>query len=1840
MAENPLNSIADNPDNPFEKAKKVVGEKVGGFFGSETGQAALEKVSPAITALEYVAMPYREYAAPALTSVLLQLNSSYREQNKNLSFMDQMKRGIELSKETVAGENEYRRSVSPGRALVGLIGNVAPGTQGVDKIDWANSRQVNDFFNSGSAQFWSGFADLGFNILDPAAVAISKGAKVARKSQISRPVTSRLTNPVRLSAEVDEAVSNVNSNTGAAQIFKLVEKDPDNLAAIQAYGMVAGSANPAAFAVALSEAYKMGGRAVMGDVIKSSVGNIQSMERLKTQYQGVHALMLENSGKTELLSEELAKINTSLDGRSELTKKEVDALLERKAKVKEAVDAAEKAKEEAAYKSGVLERTQEEFGVTQTWSPYSYIERVRTGLAEAQSGGIFLEVDPTKKLQLAKAVAREAGTKTLAARTVMWISPNQQLREVQSGIAYLGGAPGERSFLEADARISQIGRLTGMAKEEMKGLSNEYRRLRSKSERFNFFENLQTRAFNGLLQKYYGKELGRMTPVQQEAATIFVRELIESTRRAQSREIKKLLERKYTVMEHTTGDVAAHPYMDKIVKELADQRASEAGRGNATQQDLDFVRRTLQENQLTETQVPNIHFGVDMKMFDQIMSENPNLVKRVLDGILTDEFDANGIRRVMNTAERNSLERAVGNASVFTDIKTAGKTAFDVATDSMDQLYTYVWKPFTLLSFKYTTRNVFEGWLRIMASMVDFNSYYGYGYTDMWSSLRDPGSIARTLQNRGLKKRSGAAQQKFNERMEDLRREEGLLRRQLGDLDKNAETVAYKFRNKAITEADKKIFEGSDGMAMTITYTKKMVARAMKTKTSGNKEADATIRTIKDNLIPLLDGKGSYGNEVGNQFVKLLTEGEYRKASELAASAKTEDILRALTAFRDEVRGTLTKLEKHDANGALTVSYMLDNSKYALSRTLVHADMTMELLVNRGRILGDIKEISGEVTGAAQKRKAFRENQVKISDFDGGVWIDASLAGEAGDMLAKATSSKVSTTRVLMDERNITSHGLMSQGFERQPISPYDALWAQAHSDYVNNIIMRDAAMRNMVENLATGMSPQDAIAATKKWIHSTDPEAANWRREVKQNMTTMSDALDTSFSYDEQLALSYVQIEQHLPSRSSVDGQAYGNIYKKAIDGFTPEDSGNIRIQDRFEVNGDREIHDKRMSVVYKNMVSGIFHMIGTLPEDHLIRHPFFNMVYNNEARRIAKKYETMARSKGMNEAQSAEFLRNNLDKIKEAATNRAYKELMQRLYSVERYTGPAKLLRFITPFYMAHQNSSRFWLGTSIRSPQVAYNLAKAYNAPYRLGLVQDEEGNTVSQGLPWSPDSNKQKIIFDAGIIGQWTGRDTFTLYPTGFDVITQGQIPVIPTLGGPGGEIIGTQLIKYISESTDADKFLRDQFGIGIDDLSQKYILPFYEKGYGESFLSSAYSSTVPFNSFQLSLLASVYGMTGNLPIIQDLVPQVRERWTARYDAARDQVAIDMQMNNEPLDPDVVNERAARIARNSLFVEAISSGVGPVVALKTDDTTVRELNQRLTKYQNDPAIGYNEGAVKLAAELDAQGVKYASGITATLRTSTSDNRFGLYSNIQTVKGVEANIDSFSQAAQLYKDNPFLGELFNISGDGKYSAVADDLLYSVKVNGEPLKIKNMSPEDAETQAQMRAGWATYFDALQLIEQDAENNGIKKGTKAYNEYYKVWKDNLADDVAKQYPIWGTRENRITLEQSDKFIELASFFVNDKQFMSTVGKNNEAIKGLEIYLRERDVIIQELEMNRARTGTYGLDSKANSYYATWRDNLGEYLSVQYPGFEQMWVRYLSRDELNIVNTPLLNGVK
>ena len=1833
--ENPLNYIFDNPKNPLEKAKSAIGDAAQGALDSSFGKGVLSAAEKVLEPLNFIAKPYRDWAAPKLTSALLMANSQYRDKNKNLSFIEQFYKGQDLAREKVQGESEWRRSVSPGRALVGLVGNWTPGQQGVDKLDWENSKQVNDFFSSGSAQFFSGISDVGFNILDPVAAVAAKGTSYVRKGFIERPMTGKgavFTKPETLHLELQDAVTNPGQKTAAEEIFKLIEKNPEDVTTISNYGFVRHSTDPARLATAISTAYTLGGetagRQNVADVISAALGHKPSYDKIMAQSEELHQQLKSLNGTTDKVSKDLSELKQIVIGKDDVDGVKLSAKIAAEKAYQKQLNALDKQVAEV-QKSLVPAQfvSSREGSISSTWSKFASIERVRVAAAEANTKGLIVDVTPSKGFSFAKEVANSDAVKGIpkpVIRYLTWLSPDTQVREAPAGIAFLGGAGGDRSYIEVDARIRRIAKLAKLDIATQNKLRNEYRTLISKSDRNFFLEKLQEDSVKWLLQKHYGEAIDKMNKNQLESMQTFARALIDDTRRAQAREVEKALDKNYTVVDGLSGDYVSHAYLNDLVEKSALERALTRGESVAKDSDRTAVREAMKQNPLFETQVPNIHFSYDFKLWDQIMSENPQLLGNMVRGIVEENWTPAKVRSEMKDAQNSAIN---GTTGLGQGLKSNAKLMVDVVQEGLDGFYTYLWKPVTLMSLKYTSRNVGEGWLRTIAAMADYSVNNGYSWTDMFKSaiLPDKGVFDRTVNNRIYRKKLKASSKQFDSLNKQMLKTESDIRKQLGPLTEPSKNALNSYRLKMDDDVRLELFKSKDGVTMCIEWMRRPFEKLNTYKGIKNPQADKTATFLRDVV-----GKEVFTPNVqpgaAGDFVTALATGDYKLAQTIADNANSTTIAQALSDYGLVVKKALEDIDVLQETGAATVDNAIRASKFGLERLAHHIDLTNSLLIKRGGLRDELLDISKKSAVGGKIVKSYtKKDHVEIYP---GVFIDQSLAGRHDDMLRNATSSRASTTGVLSDDRRLTAHGFLTSGFARRIVSRAEKDWANAHADYVNNVIMRDAASRRMVTDLANGLSEKEAVDNAVAWVAGGSDEALRWKSEVRQNIVNRGEAMSSEFySTTNLINEALFQIAQHLPKYNAETGAEYIGLHQKALDGLSVGDSLNLSYSNRHDVMATKEIENFRIDNLYRNTVSKIFNFVGTMPEDHLVRHPFFNMVHDNEAKSIAKRIAEQGRNQGMSDKEINAWILSRRDAIKETATNRAYKELMTKLYSVERYTDPGRFMRFLTPFYMAHQNSSRFWLGQTLRNPQIAVFLAKAYNAPYRSGYVYDQQGELVSAGHPWESDSSTDQMIFGLPkILRDYTGKESIRTSPNGLDVITQGQYPVLPTLGGPVIQPVLTGALQKAAQQDGLSKFIEKTTGMTFDEFTNHFIMPFYSRQEATSIAGSIASNIVPLNSWMKSSLAAVSG--GNFPLAS-----VRNVWNTRYEEAVKQVYEENLLNGQKVDPEQVRNKATIIARKSLAFEAISSAVGPVAAFKTDSEVLRQLKGR--QQALIASLGYNEGNVAFVQELENLGIENAAGMVSVLNSSSTDNRYGFIANSATISGINSNIGSLSQVDIYYPDNPFVGELFNRtdSNINNRNTILGDAMYSISINGKPLKSRNMSPVEIERQRQIRAGWADYFNYVDFINASAKKDGVEIGSTQYQKFYAPQKATVEEFVAKKYPVWGARENRITLHKSDAFIALADRFVNDKQFMKTVGKNNEAIRGLKMYMDLRKTIVDEFQANIDATGYTTLDADVNERFGLLRDYAASLTIAKYKGFGQMYERYLSEDELRPIPT-------
>jgi len=1835
---NPVTNFIDNPNNKFEQAKGLLGDKFMEAAQSERGMSALEKSKPVLSGLEYISRGYRNVVAPSLSAILLMGNTEYRRQNPDESIHD-LYFGARKDAMASVSDNpaeEWRRAISPGRVLVANIGQLAGGFRnkkfGTEKIDWSNPKEVDAYFSSGSAQFFSGIADLGFNFLDPTVV----GSKLGKAALVNRLVVSNKGVAGMTRVADDLAGARAGKENGLTEVFKHVEENGDNLGLVVGGSkFISGSANPDRLGQALIDANLVGGRALMADVVELVASPSDKLkQRFISNYPEISAQVDALQRKSSAMERSLKSLGEKTFIKPEMTDAEIKAasaanekIIKKKAQLNELKKKEEtlKAKQNLASAETINEIGGAAVGAL--WAKHATVERIRRETQTKAYKGLFLDTDPVTQGNIVRQVSDSTGMSTPLIRSVMWLSPNSVLKELPSGFAWTGGVAATRSSGEVISRIRRAGKLGKLSAAEQMSLDATYRGLTSKNQRFQFLEDLEARSLESVVLKHAGRSIDELPADQRELVIYFAKRIVNDTKRAKLSNIKTVIDKNYTITD-STGNANAVHYLSSIVEQMALDHAMEVRKSKVvTDIDRAAAEATLKEVALNETQIPNMHMAVDVKMFDKILSENVGAIRHAVEGIVDRGWTKDDLIKILNTARDNVLEPGSGLTTSLINTKSVLKPAYHTSVDMLSAYYAYVWKPVTLMSLKYTTRNIFEGSLRTIASMADMNTNYGYSFTSMLQgefsgSLRAPGNFLSNIATRAGARTNARA---LSEKNLELSNQQEMIERSLRG-SKTARKYAEEVRTKGMDIAEQQQWHATDGVHLPLIILSNYFDFAKSFSNSADPAAEKLVKFIEEKIRPVVFDPKDLKTATTADFWDNLTAINFEKALKGLDKADTNEILTSLEKYTDNIIQARKDILMQTQSESATIKSMISGIDNGLERLQVHSDLLKVAIVKRRDLMVEIVPMSVK-SSAKTNLKRGKSGRLKLY---GSVTIDQALGGQSGEMLRLSTSSSASGgTSSLMMENKLTMHGATDAGQISKAIEPTDANYVAAHVEYVNNVIAKDPVYRVILEGKRDGLTPNEILDNIKTFLKTNTPDAIGWKKEAR-DVEYHYEARLGKYDENQHLHTMMANVELYLPSYSLENGKSYQAIYSKVLEGkYTPQMSAEIPYSERHTVFGKVKKSNLEPANIYKNVIGAIFNFIGNLPETYLIRHPFYTMVHDSEARRLTDVFIANAKKDNPNitSKELEVIIERQKELIKTTATNRAYKELMQRLYSVERYTDTASFLKFITPFYMAAQNSTRFWLGIGLKEPAVAVQLAKAYNAPYRAGYVYDENGNIVGSGNPWSTDSAKESVVMKApSWLRNYTGQPNIKFNPVAFDVISQGQLGMIPTAGGPIGQTIGTLGVQSLAKNTSIDPWMRKNFGISLDTFSQKYVMPYYEKTAGASALKTLQKNLDPSNSWMTSAQAIMGGTTGVF-----ISKSAEDRWNTRYNSARDYVSTQMMLEGQAMDPFLIDKLTKELAYKALVFETITAA-GPTIApIKVSNQSMDELRITISNYQEQ--YGYSDGSVRAAIAInEIYDTTDGVGIIRNLQGKNSTNKLGLIGSNATLRNLEPNLALVNKADLYFPDNSFLGELFNQTDvDDFYSQISDDVLYGIEINGEPLKARTTNPAAMERQRQYNTANALYYDNVAYIEEHAKKNNAIPGTDAYKSFYGQWKINLEAKIGEEYPLWAQRETKITLAKSDQTIKIAQLFLQDEKFMKTVGKNNKAIKGLAVYLQEREVIMEQLNLNRQRTGTMGLDTKANRYYLEWRDAMGQAVLRDYPEFKDMYNRYLADDELNIV---------
>jgi hypothetical protein len=1442
-------------------------------------------------------------------------------------------------------------------------------------------------------------------------------------------------------------------------------------------------------------------------------------------------------------------------------------------------------------------------------------------------------------------------------RSVGYFGRGYKAREIPAGSVTIAGEIGDFANREFRARLIAGAKEAGMSAKQQIDKYNEFSSLTTDSARFQYLEKFEKDTLIDTIKRNFNTK--DLTQPQITKLSEVITKIAEDTIASKSAQMRQIIdEQNYVYIDPKSGKEVIFTELQQSVEIMAGRLATQAG-----QKISDIYRKQAKElikgTPLTRTQVPNIHFGMDFSLIANVLKDEKILIPGLIK-VIKEQPDVTS-KEINSLLDEARATKELGLASGSKELVT--KSWHNLIVPGYEGLQNYFWKPAVLLSLRYTSRNVLDGWARVLASFADMGTHNGLSLmTLMGVKNFDPSVITKPVQVRSgarrLKQRVesqglfgvGGARSKEAAALAEKLENEAVIGRSFGiEKTDSPETIAEKITKRYMDEGEHFMKESEDVLAASLQMANQEFGFFASYKgTPANTGTAREIAKLGETIFKIGPSK-----KVSAPMLDAMSKADFELAYQIAINSDPAIIKTTLQEITKRARLASKKLDELSEGKNLDrtpkLKLKIERLREILDLIEDNADVAKMAFDSdtRIRIMADYNEALSVSRATAEKMVPYSQKDVSIGQ---GATIAAPYARK---MRRETTSSAQSTSRAVLGARRNTLAHIFSGGKTERVVQPTEDIWSGAHAEYMNNILYGDDAGKFIIDMSVKPRSMDDPIVAAKvasmkksgkskaqiddymkskyseteiknavlAWIKS--PESDMWRKEKlvdrAEYRETLKDAQWSDFTntiIDE--------THRYLPMEGP-SGEDMSFLRQALVDGVF-DDTYSARIPAGYRKPVVANVENKgntNIWNVYKNLVGNLFHLAATAPEDTLVRHPFYNAIYRAEGERLANQF-----------AKQGIEVSTRTKEIENAAHATAHKAVMDRLYTIERHTNIGHMFRFLEPFYMAKQNTTRFWVPTVVRNPEVAVRIVQFFSLPYKLVTVYDRDDNykvVNREGKLNHPWNTKGKVmLFD---YPQWMqdkffgGDDKAKLQVSlsGFDVAFQGQPLGVPQIGSPIGSLaLGSIVRGTKGKPYDPSKFL-EKHGIADLDRVIEYIQPYYEGTRGAAPLQQvggAFGASVALEN----LIIGVGAQVGQFDSVVS-----GKKFNDRFRSIEADRLARLAESNVDITGAVISknrEESISLAIKSFYADAFLNGL-PIVTTARYKTMYETVGEpKLRAYRAE--FGYDLGTAKFVEEIDSYQGNYIANL---ITDSTIDNRFGFNSSEATLEGIYSNSKLLNDADAMVGDQSLIGTLFN-QGDfvEDRSDVVSDILYNINVNGKPVKYRSDEAFTAAEDLQVRAGNKDYYAGIEVIEQHARDRGINKGTNAYKEYYGAWKDNWKATTGEKYPLWLARDENMRRNRVEKNLAAAMLVVSDSNYMDTIASKNPMALATAEYLRGRVKLQGELEKAIERSGYTTIDAQDNAYVAQLRDEYVKALEQRYPGFQRVHDIYFNNDKLNDIS--------
>ena len=651
----------------------------------------------------------------------------------------------------------------------------------------------------------------------------------------------------------------------------------------------------------------------------------------------------------------------------------------------------------------------------------------------------------------------------------------------------------------------------------------------------------------------------------------------------------------------------------------------------------------------------------------------------------------------------------------------------------------------------------------------------------------------------------------------------------------------------------------------------------------------------------------------------------------------------------------------------------------------------------------------------------------------------------------------------------------------------------------------------------------------------------------------------------------------------------------------------------------------------MYRRTVGSIMHVIGTLPEDKLARHPFFRNRYRESMQQQVQGYADQG---------VESFTQDQLEQMARIARDEALQTLQDTLYTITRVSTFADAMRLILPFFPAFWSSARFWMYQIPKSrPENLVRYAMVDSAPDRAGWTVDENNDRV-QGAPNAAvaltrklgSTQQRSIAFqvaedDLGWFEKYIGPQSLVQFPLGsIDMMLQGEFPLIPSTA----PLVTTPVAFVAAARPDITSMITEagdfSFTLGgteetmildgtLGEVLADKVMPFGRPEQDKDFIDSAIDSYAP--AWLNKLIIAARGESSSQ--LQSLAAEIHRSRMTDWD-------LNDRIGESPKYRDSVKE--AQEFQVFRMLVNVSAPFSPSFRSK--------YQFYIDSWRDIQSQGYAEGWS--LDEMEAVFIQRYGKEFFRYTRSKSGNQSGMAADLGEYEAVTRYEELTGTLAAIGGDAKYINMLtktFN-TGDGWNPAVyAWQMDRPIPGAGGRTYRGGPSQSLLEVDSQKELGWKYYNQQVTRLEAIAESKGYSQDAVTAS------KKKLVASMAQkeEYQDWYAEFQEISGGRWVNSVNALYAMMNDEKLMADFGppedtpyeemnKQQQYFWAITEFIKIRNWGIEKLEEAKARGGSDNIDAKQNAALAKVIDQRIKDLGDINEDFRYMHRRYFGGDKL------------